>query len=326
MQKGVLTLGEALVDFVPIDTSNTTYQKCPGGAPANVAVGLARLGAKAAFVGKVGEDPLGMYLKKTLEDYGVCTDYMSLTQKARTGTVFVTLAKKGERSFDFLINPSSDCFLNDRDVETIAFSNYNILHIGTISLIREPSRTATLKAVEQAKNRGLKLSFDPNLRRSLWDSEARAKETVQHLLEQADIVKISEEELAFLSCRDTVEAAKQLRAKYNIPVLFVTLGAKGSWAITQEGHVQLPALQVNVVDTTGAGDAYVSGLLYHFNKEMEQFDELSLKDFKHFAHFASVSGGLTVSAKGAMTALPTLDKVSAELSVVRLDQNAQRSE
>ncbi|MDQ0257421.1 fructokinase [Evansella vedderi] len=309
MKKGVISLGEALIDFIPLDENNFNYQKSPGGAPANVAVGLGRLGVKTCFLGKVGKDVLGGFLKETLESYNVDTTYMYETEEVRTGFVFVTLGEGGERSFEFYINPSADRFLDSEEVQNVPFQDYRVLHFGSISLIGEPSRSATKKAVELAKQNGLIVSYDPNLRLDLWENEQKAKETIISMLTEADVLKISEEELEFLTGeKDVIQGVEKL-TNYNIPVTIVTLGAEGSYVFLKEGYVKVSPMKVEAVDTTGAGDAYVSGILYHLQALEKNLGELTLKEVEEIAHFAAVSGGLAASKKGAMSALPTLEEV-----------------
>ncbi|MFC0186863.1 aminoimidazole riboside kinase [Fictibacillus aquaticus] len=310
MKNGVISLGEALIDFIPLDESNLTYQKSPGGAPANVAVGLARLGVHSVFLGKVGDDVLGNFLIDTLHNYGVVTTHIYKTKETRTGAVFVTLAPNGERSFDFYINPSADRFLHSEEIDSALFEQNKILHFGSISLISEPSRSATERAVQLAKENGMVVSYDPNLRLSLWENENHAKETIISMLPAADIVKISDEELVFLTGEEELPAALKAMERYNIPLLLVTFGENGSYCVTKEGYVHVPAKKVQAVDTTGAGDAFVSGMLYQLNKYEGNLADITLAEAAEMARFASVSGGLAASVKGAMTALPTLQQVN----------------
>ncbi|MGD6776142.1 aminoimidazole riboside kinase [Sutcliffiella horikoshii] len=313
MKKGIISLGEALIDFIPLDPDNISFQKSPGGAPANVAVGVARLETKSTFIGKVGNDVLGRFLKKTLEDYGVNTSSILLTDDIRTGVVFVTL-ENGERSFDFYINPSADRFLTEEEIDEKLFDENKILHFGSISLISEPTRSATIKAVKLAKEKGLTVSYDPNLRLGLWDSEVAAKEQIISMLPYADILKISEEELEFITGEKDIEKGADKLAKYDIPLLLVTLGSEGSYVFTREGHQHVPARKVTTVDTTGAGDAFVSGILYTANEWDGNITSITLKKAVEMATFASVSGSLAASEKGAMTALPTLEQVRSILA------------
>ncbi|BAB05576.1 aminoimidazole riboside kinase [Halalkalibacterium halodurans] len=310
MNRGVICLGEALIDFIPMDSTNEIYQKSPGGAPANVAVGLAKLGAKSTFVGKVGDDLLGRFLKETLTKANVNTEHMLFSKEVRTGATFVTLAANGERSFDFYINPSADRFLEKGEIAPTLFEEHGVLHFGSISLISEPARTATRHAVSLAKKNGLMISYDPNLRLNLWEDEEQARLLITSMLGEADVLKISEEELAFITGEQTIEAGLDQLVAYNIPLVFVTLGEKGSIVSYNGIQRKIPAMAVQTVDTTGAGDAFVSAILFKLQEERKQVAELSIKEVEQMARFASVSGGLAAATKGAMTALPTLEKVN----------------
>jgi fructokinase len=313
LKQGIISLGEALIDFIPLDTTNTSYQKSPGGAPANVAVGAARLGLKSTFLGKVGDDVLGRFLLETLDNFGVRTNQMVLTPDVRTGVVFVTNAANGERSFDFYINPSADRFLEVQEIDQDELAQHKILHFGSISMIGQPSKDATIHAVKIAKENGMIISYDPNLRLGLWDSEENARETIISMLDQADFLKISEEELEFMTGEKSIEAGVAQLKRYNIPLIAVTLGGEGSYLFTKEGSQHVPAMQVKAVDTTGAGDAFVSGMLYSLHQYDGEISAITLADAAKMAEFASVSGALAASTKGAMTALPTLVEVQKYL-------------
>ncbi|TWI57960.1 aminoimidazole riboside kinase [Halalkalibacter nanhaiisediminis] len=311
--KGVISLGEALIDFIPLDEENMTYQKSPGGAPANVAVALAKLGAKSSFLGKVGNDVLGEFMCDTLKAHGVNVTHMNLTDEARTGVVFVTLDKTGERNFSFYIDPSADRFLSKDELDPSLFTENRVLHFGSISMISEPSHSATKEAVRLAKENGMIVSYDPNLRLGLWPTEEQARETILSMLAEADVVKISEEELEFLTGEKELDAGIKKLESYQLPVLLVTCGHLGSYIHTQGQTVHVPAMKVQTVDTTGAGDAFVSGILYQLNEENGSVEELSLDRWKEIVRFASVSGALAASTRGAMTALPTLEEVKKQL-------------
>lgn len=313
MKQGIISLGEALIDFIPLDEQNTTYQKSPGGAPANVAVGLARLGARSTFLGKVGDDVLGRFLQETLQEYGVRTNQMLLTPDARSGVVFVTNGEDGERSFDFYIDPSADRFLQVNDIDEGDFLTHKILHFGSISMISSPAKEATHHAVKVAKENGLLVSYDPNLRLGLWDSEENARETIKSMLSEADVLKISEEELEFITGEKEIEAGVAKLKAYNIPFLIITMGAEGSFVYVGDARKYVPAMKVKAVDTTGAGDAFVSGILYSVHEYTGDFESLSIEEAAGMAQFAAVSGALAASTKGAMTALPTLEEVNHQL-------------
>ncbi|MCM3720074.1 aminoimidazole riboside kinase [Fictibacillus phosphorivorans] len=317
MKEGIISLGEAVVDFIPTDETNSMYYKRPGGAPANVAVGVARLGSESVFLGKVGDDVLGDFLIDTMKSYGVNAFHVSKTEEVRTGTVFVTLSENGKRSFDFYIDPSADRFLEEKNIQASLFKDRKILHIGSISLIAEPSKSATEKAVKLAKENGMWVSFDPNLRLSLWKTPALARETILSMLPHADIVKLSEEELEFITGLKKVEEGIKILQQYNIPLLFITLGDDGSYVVTEEGGEYIPAKGVSAVDSTGAGDAYVSAILHQLNQYNGTLETLTLDEAADMAVFGSVSGALTVSSKGAMTSLPTLEQIKEELAQLK---------
>lgn len=313
MKKGIITLGEALIDFIPIDKENTNYKKSAGGAPANVAVGLARLGADVHFIGKVGEDSLGHFLKETLKGYHVNTSFMVQTETAKTGLVLVTHDEHGDRSFEFYIQPSADALLREADINSLPFEYKKILHIGSISLIQEPVKSATWRAIKLATEKGMYLSYDPNLRMSLWPSEMEARETIKSVLPFADILKLSEEELFFLAGENSEHAIKQIADEYDIPLIFVTRGADGSLCYCNNGFIEVPAIDVKAVDTTGAGDAFVSAVLYQIDQLVKDVRTLTVEDLKEIATFASVSGGLAASTQGAMSALPTRVNIDSYL-------------
>ncbi|WP_409252909.1 aminoimidazole riboside kinase [Bacillus sp. SCS-153A] len=313
MKNGIISLGEALIDFIPLDQENISYQKSPGGAPANVSVGLARLGTKSTFLGKVGKDVLGEFLKETLKNYGVRTNQMFLTPDTRTGVVFVTNAEDGERSFDFYIDPSADRFLEAGEIDEADFTSHKILHFGSISMISSPAKEATHHAVKLAKENGMLVSYDPNLRLGLWDTEDNARETIKSMLREADFLKISEEELEFITGEKELEAGVEKMKDYNIPLMIITMGAEGCHVYTKGGHKHVPAMKVKAVDTTGAGDAFVSGMLYRLNEFEGDIASLSADQAAEMASLAAVSGALAASTKGAMTALPTLEEVKSHL-------------
>lgn len=313
MKDGVITLGEALIDFIPVDQRNESYLKSPGGAPANVSVGIARLGAKSTFIGKVGNDQLGHFLVETLRENEVDTTYMSFTEEVKTGFTLVTNKDDGDREFEFYIQPSADSLLKKEDISSAPFLTSKIFHFGTISLIDQPVKDATLHAVKLAKQNDMIISFDPNIRLPLWHSKQTARETVLAMLEDVDVLKLSEEELELITKTESLEEGISRLEKYQIPFIIVTHGAEGSYVITKNSKTHVSAMDVTAVDTTGAGDAFVSGILYCLNKSDSNLNDITLKQASEYAQFASISAGLTVTTKGAMSALPTLDKVEKKL-------------
>ncbi|KIF53933.1 aminoimidazole riboside kinase [Vibrio owensii] len=296
--------GDAVVDLIP-DTEST-YLKCPGGAPANVAVAISRLGGNSAFFGRVGQDPLGRFMKATLAQEQVNTDYMLLDEAQRTSTVIVDLDDSGERSFTFMVKPSADQFLIPADIP--AFVQGEWLHVCSIALANEPSRSSTLKAMQDIKAAGGFVSFDPNLREEVWANPEELKPVVRQAIELADVVKFSDDELLFLTDTDSLEAGLEAIKAFDNTLALITQGAKGALVVF-EGEQELIAGQaVKPVDTTGAGDAFVGGLL----ARLAQQNEWANKEAIHSAvNWANGCGALATTQKGAMTALPTQDALLA---------------
>lgn len=295
----VWVTGDAVVDLIP--DSETSYLKCPGGAPANVAVAISRLGGDSAFFGRVGQDPLGRFMKQVLKDEGVDTQHMLLDEEHRTSTVIVDLDDHGERSFTFMVKPSADQFLQPQDVP--AFKQGEWLHVCSIALANEPSRSTTLAAMKAIKAAGGYVSFDPNLREEVWLNPADLKSVVLQAVALADVVKFSDDELLFLTDKaDLQTALSWLNEQYDLPLIVITQGKKGALVIHNNEQQLITGKPVNPVDTTGAGDAFVGGLLaglvacddWHNNDNL-------LKIIRQ----ANACGALATTAKGAMTALPT---------------------
>lgn len=296
--------GDAVVDLIP-DTEST-YLKCPGGAPANVAVAISRLGGNSAFFGRVGQDPLGRFMRATLAQEQVNTDYMLLDEAQRTSTVIVDLDDSGERSFTFMVKPSADQFLIPADIPEFAQGEW--LHVCSIALANEPSRSSTLKAMQDIKAAGGFVSFDPNLREEVWANPEELKPVVRQAIELADVVKFSDDELLFLTDTDSLEAGLEAIKAFNNTLVLITQGAKGALVVF-EGEQELIAGQaVKPIDTTGAGDAFVGGLL----ARLAQQNEWANKEAIHSAvNWANGCGALATTQKGAMTALPTQDALLA---------------
>ncbi|WP_214725133.1 MULTISPECIES: carbohydrate kinase [unclassified Exiguobacterium] len=309
----IFSLGEALIDLIPLDTENMTFQKNPGGAPANVSVGLARLGADSYFLGAVGDDSMGHFLKDTLHHYGVRTDHLVHDSTQKTGLVLVTNGQDGERSFEFINAERADMQFHETHVPE-DFTSVDLLHIGSISLITGESVNATRKAIARAKAHQVPVSYDPNLRESLWPNLDEARTTIRSVLPDAQIVKLAEEELTFLTGQTNLDdGAAELLAEYPIRLLAITRGSEGSILYTDRAMAVIDAITVDAIDTTGAGDAFMSGLLYQCALRDFSFD-WSEDELRDIGRFAAISGGLAASVKGAMAALPTLDEVAHRLS------------
>lgn len=290
--------GDAVVDLIP-DTEST-YLKCPGGAPANVAVAIARLEGRAAFFGRVGQDPLGRFMQQTLAGEKVDTELLLLDQQQRTSTVIVDLDDSGERSFTFMVKPSADQFLQPSDVPQ--FSAGEWLHVCSIALANEPSRSTTLEAMRQIKSAGGFVSFDPNLREEVWANPDEIQSVVNQAIELADVVKFSDDELMYLTDTDSLQAGLKAIEGYNNTLVLVTQGAKGALVVFENQQRLLAGQAVKPVDTTGAGDAFVGGLLAKLSQTTDWVNQQTIESA---VKWANGCGALATTQKGAMTALPT---------------------
>ncbi|EHT7501290.1 TPA: aminoimidazole riboside kinase [Escherichia coli] len=303
MSAKVWVLGDAVVDLLP--ESDGRLLPCPGGAPANVAVGIARLGGTSGFIGRVGDDPFGALMQRTLLTEGVDITYLKQDEWHRTSTVLVDLNDQGERSFTFMVRPSADLFLETTDLPCWRHGEW--LHLCSIALSAEPSRTSAFTAMTAIRHAGGFVSFDPNIREDLWQDEHLLRLCLRQALQLADVVKLSEEEWRLISGktqndRDICALAKE----YEIAMLLVTKGAEGV-VVCYRGQVHhFAGMSVNCVDSTGAGDAFVAGLLTGLSSTGLSTDE---REMRRIIDLAQRCGALAVTAKGAMTALPCRQKL-----------------
>lgn len=313
----VITFGELLIDFVPT-VSNVSlidapaFKKAPGGAPANVAVGLARLGVSAGFMGKVGDDAFGYFLTKVLAENGVDTSQICYADQARTALAFVSLGADGEREFMFYRHPSADMLHRPDEIDAEYIRSAKIFHFGSISLIGEPSRSATFKAVETARDAGLVVSYDPNLRLSLWKNSDAAREGMMSAWRLAKVIKVSEEEIEFLSGETNTRDGVSTLWHDGLSLLVVTRGKHGCTFFTREFSEDVPGFQVDPVDTTGAGDGFVAGLLKGLLEHPDCWHDRA--KLRQICRFANAVGAITTTERGAIPALPTLSQVEAFLS------------
>lgn len=306
MSAKVWVLGDAVVDLLP--ESDGRLLPCPGGAPANVAVGIARLGGTSGFIGRVGDDPFGALMQRTLLTEGVDITYLKQDEWHRTSTVLVELNDQGERSFTFMVRPSADLFLETTDLPCWRHGEW--LHLCSIALSAEPSRTSAFTAMTAIRHAGGFVSFDPNIREDLWQDEHLLRLCLRQALQLADVVKLSEEEWRLISGktqndRDICALAKE----YEIAMLLVTKGAEGV-VVCYRGQVHhFAGMSVNCVDSTGAGDAFVAGLLTGLSSTGLSTDE---REMRRIIDLAQRCGALAVTAKGAMTALPCRQELESE--------------
>lgn len=312
----VLCVGEALVDFLPTKRGKLehveTFQRAVGGAPANVAVGLARLSARVGFVGVVGDDPFGRALVESLGQEGIDTSGIWLTRAARTGINFISLTEAGERSFLSYRDPAADMLLALDHVEGALslFRRARVVHVGSTSLSKDPARSATRRAVAVAKEQGCLLSCDPNLRLHLWDDKEEAIRISRDLIRAADIVKLSDEEAEILyETRDPAEAARRVLAD-GPRLVSITLGERGAYLAGPGFSEHHPAFPVQVVDTTGAGDGYCAGFLSVVAPALRAgaaLTTLSAELLSEALVRANQVGARVVATLGATPGLPRLE-------------------
>ena len=307
----VLCIGEILIDFTPVKGMTNTYTANPGGAPANVAVSVAKNGIEAGFLGCMGNDDFGKLLVKTLKDNDVKIPVPKLTDKATTTLAFVTLDETGDRSFTFARKPGADMLLDTDDVDKVDISSWDIIHVGSVSQSGiTAERYAVLYAVKKAKENGKMVSFDINYRDKIWSVEDCLKES-EVLFPYTDFLKISDEELVFVGGEENIfDFMKQ----YDISVVVETLGSKGARIFYDGTTTDIPALDVKAVDTTGAGDAYWGGFLSSLiMQNVKTVSDLSREKLNIAGRYGAVSGGLCVQKPGGIPAIPSREEIERNL-------------
>lgn len=305
----LICVGEMVIDFLP-GTEEGSYIRKAGGAPANVAVAVARNGLEVGFCGRVGSDDFGRFLVKTLEDNHVAVTCPKLVEEAITTMAFVSLDEHGDRSFTFARKPGADMFLTRQDVDGAGVKDADMVHAGSCSLSQDPAADATVYAITESKRNGKLVSFDVNYRNLMWKDDRHACiAAVQKVLPHVDFLKISQEEEDMLGVTPE-EAAK----KYNISVLVETLGSAGAKCFWNGKVLHIPGRKANCVDTTGAGDAFWGGFLsYLLRADVKSTADLTEELLLKAMHYGNVAGWLCVQKKGAMESLPTYEQVAAIL-------------
>ena len=307
----ITTIGEILIDLTQSGKTEQGIPKFdanPGGAPANLAVAAARLGARTAFIGRVGNDSFGDYLKRCLAENGVDVRGMSVDEKARTTLAVVALDERGERTFSFYRDPSADVNLSMEHVPMELLGGTKVLHFGSVSLTAEPARTATLEAAKTAKASGAYVSYDPNYRASLWPDEETAVRNMTEPLSMVDILKVSDEELPLLTgCTDPEKGSARLTDQ-GVRLVLVTLGAEGAF-YRFDGHTgHVPGVPCQVGDTNGSGDTFFGAALSQLVK-LSSLDQLTVPELERILAFANKAASITTSRHGAIPAMPTLAEV-----------------
>ena len=307
----IVTIGEVLIDLTQSGLTEQgipRFDANPGGAPANLAVAASRLGARTAFIGRVGTDSFGSYLKRCLVENGVDVSGLSVDEKRRTTLAVVALDEKGERTFSFYRDPSADVSLSWEHVPMELLFNTRVLHFGSVSLTAEPARTATLKAAETARKCGALVSYDPNYRASLWPSEQEAIRQMTEPLPLVDILKVSDEELPLLTGLSDPERGSARLAEKGIRLVLVTLGPDGAF-FRFDGHTgHVPGVPCVVGDTNGSGDTFFGAFLSQLVK-LPGLDALTAAELDRIVAFANRAASITTSRHGAIPAMPTLREV-----------------
>ena len=308
----ITTFGEILIDFTwqgVNEEGQAVFAQNPGGAPANVAVAAAKLGARTAFLGKAGKDMHGEFLKEVLKKENVETDGMLLDEKFFTTLAFVKTAENGERSFSFARKPGADTRIEKEEIHTVILDQTKIFHAGSLSLTDQPARDTTFYAVKRAKKNGSMISYDPNYRASLWKNEETAKEQMRSLIPYVDIMKISDEETELLTGKEKPEEAAEILFQKGVKIIAVTLGSEGAYLYCKEGGIQIPGFASRAVDTNGAGDSFWGGFLYCISKAGKSPEMFGIEELKEYVRFGNAVASLCVEKKGAIPAMPTLEEV-----------------
>lgn len=307
----VIALGELLIDFTmngQSEQGNNMFEACPGGAPCNVLALLNKMGKKTAFIGKVGKDQFGALLRDTITEAGIDASNLMVDENVNTTLAFVHTFPDGDREFSFYRNPGADMMLTADEVNPEVVKDTKVFHFGTLSMTHEGVREATKKAVETAKANGCLVSFDPNLRPPLWSSLDLAKEQMEYGFGKCDILKISDNEVQFVSGKeDYDEGIAYLQETYNIPLILLTMGRDGSRAYYKGMCVERPGFSVKAIETTGAGDTFCGSSLNYLVDH--DFENLTEKQLGEMLTFANAAAALVTTKKGAIKAMPVKEEV-----------------
>lgn len=311
-----ITLGELLIDFVSTTVDIPlgecpSFVKAPGGAPANVAVGLSKLGVKTGFIGRVGDDPFGHFLRDTLAREGVDTSHLKLDSEARTTLAFVANRSDGRKEISFHRNPGADQRLCIDDIDSDYIKRARLFHFGSVSLSHSPSREATMHAAQLARDAGLLVSYDPNWRPPLWDDIEDGRRWIWNAMPLAHIVKLAEEEWEFVTGTANFADGARIVMEQGVQLVIVTRGANGAWFTNGKESRYVEPFRVEVVDPLGAGDGFVAAMLAQLmNVDIEQ---INADELYEIIRIANAAGALTCTRMGVIPALPTKEQLNAFL-------------
>ena len=317
MNNTLAAIGEALIDFIPdrngCDFNDVTaFSPKVGGAPANVCAAFSILGGSSRMLTQLGSDPFGRKIIGELDRVGVDTSCISLTDEANTALAFVSLAQNGDRTFSFYRKPSADMLYKAESIKETYFNNVFALHFCSVSIGDFPMKQAHKRAIELMRERNGIVSFDPNLRFNLWDSRQALYEAVREFIPLSDIVKLSEDEVGFVTGENSIEKAAQQLFGQGVKLVLYTCGSKGAYAFTKNVKAFSPALKVSAVDTTGAGDGFTGAFLWSLRKMCsvpDELEKLTENELIESLNFANRFCALSVQKKGAIASYPTLDEM-----------------
>ena len=312
----IISLGELLVDFTESGVSPAgmrLFEQNPGGAVTNLLCAASQCGAKTGFIGKVGKDMHGAFLKLAMLNAGVDMHALIEAEDVFTTLAFVALKPSGEREFSFARKPGADTQLRADELDIDMLTHTKIFHTGSLSLTQEPSRAATYEAIDIAKAAGAIITYDPNYRASLWSGKEEAVRFMRSLLATADIIKVSDEELPLLTGETDPARAAAALIDQGIRIVAVTLGSKGAYIRIGNEERLVPTFPGKVVDTTGAGDSFFGGFLYRFLSSAKQLREVSIEDAADYARFGNATATLCVGRRGGIPAMPKLEEILALL-------------
>ena len=310
--KNVLVMGEVLIDFIPVEKGKRLkdvdqFHRAAGGAPANVAAAVAKLGGSSYLFSQVGADPFGTYLRETLQSIGVHVDTLTTSPNHPTALAFVSLDSSGNRDFAFVRHQCADLMYSPDQLNSQLFTSQAMFHFGSVDLIESPMKNAHIQAIQWAHQHHMFVSFDPNVRLALWANHDNYRQTIQEFIPFATLLKVSDDELPFITQMSDEAQAIHSLFRGRIQVVVVTRGSQGISLYTPTHQIHLPAAPARVVDTTGAGDSVMGAILYQLS--LRSLESITMDDWWNILDFARTTAACVVEKPGAIPALPSLQEV-----------------
>lgn len=306
----IVAVGELLIDFTPVKIDGDMYFKeNPGGAPCNYLAAAQKYGMKTGFIGKVGNDGFGQKLKSTVDSIGIDTSNLILSEDYNTTLAFVHLSDDGDRNFSFYRKGCADVMLESKDINYDIIRDSKLLHFGSLSFTDEPGKSTVLDILEKAKTMGLMVSYDPNYRPPLWDSEGNAIENMKKGLEYADILKVSDEEAKLLTGEEDPLMASKVLSEYGLKLVMVTLGGEGAFYYHKNGHGYVEGRKTKAIDTTGAGDTFFGYLVAQILEKNIDLDRIDNREIKEIVKFANYAASVCIEGYGGIPSIPEKSEV-----------------